>query len=62
MSDKAVSNTVLMNDKAVSSTVLKEADHGRLSNAKMKIMKKSLLNILIRTNTEISKEKTYANI
>ena len=51
-----------MSDKAVSNTVLKEADHGRLSNTKRYIMKEGLLNVLIRTNTEISKEKTYANI
>lgn len=51
-----------MSDKAVWNIVLKEADHGRLSNTKMKIIKKSLLNILIRTNTKISKEKTYANM
>ena len=43
-------------------TLLKKADHGRWSNTKRHIMKKSLLNISIRTNTEISKEKKYANI
>ena len=37
-----------MSDKAVSNTVLKEIDHGRLLNTKRHIMKKNLLNILIR--------------
>ena len=49
-----------MCNKTVSNILLKEADDDRLRKQKEHRMNKILLNTFIRTNTEISREETYA--